>query len=278
MWLSKYFVYFIIFSCMGWIHESIYCTLRAGKWENRGFLYGPMCPIYGAGGVGITMVYDLITANGAVFTWWQIFIVAFFGSIILEYVTSWALEKMFHAYWWDYHDKPLNINGRVCFPYSVAFGLAGLLVIYYIAPFTKWMTSWMGPISFELFGLIFMGLVAIDTTLTVSALTDFSHNVVAMEDSLNRRMDEFFNGVFDKKAEAALAVENVKSSAEAMLQEERTRLTKENMEQLVDSMGALRKSALKRVKGYRHPKVETSRMDMLFDEMKSKLNIKKKIK
>ena len=119
MWLSRYFVYFIIFSCMGWIYESIYCTIRAKKWENRGFLYGPLCPIYGAGGVAITAIADFISAHtDATFTWWQIFLVAFLGSIVLEYGTSWALEKLFHAYWWDYSSMPLNINGRVCFPYS----------------------------------------------------------------------------------------------------------------------------------------------------------------
>ena len=114
MWLSRYFVYFIIFSCMGWIYESIYCTIRAKKWENRGFLYGPLCPIYGAGGVAITAIADFISVHtDATFTWWQIFLVAFFGSIVLEYGTSWALEKLFHAYWWDYSSMPLNINGRV---------------------------------------------------------------------------------------------------------------------------------------------------------------------
>ena len=287
MWLSKYFVYFVIFSCMGWIYESIYCTLRAGKWENRGFLYGPLCPIYGAGGAGITIIYDLVTANGAVFKWWQIFLVAFLGSIVLEYVTSWALEKLFHAYWWDYHDKPLNINGRVCFPYSVGFGIAGLLVIYYIAPFTKWLTHWMNPIMYELFGLIFMALVAIDTTLTVSALTDFSNNIVNLEDSLNKRMDEFFNGVFekkaqaseiieDKKSEAALAMENAKQSAELRYQTERERLSREKVEQLVNNMGIFRKSALRRVKGYRHPKVEKSHMEVFIKELEQRLNLKNK--
>ena len=104
-------------------YESIYyCTIRAKKWENRGFLYGPLCPIYGAGGVAITAIADFISVHtDATFTWWQIFLVAFFGSIVLEYGTSWALEKLFHAYWWDYSSMPLNINGRVCFPYSVGF-------------------------------------------------------------------------------------------------------------------------------------------------------------
>lgn len=81
---------------MGWIYESIYCTIRAKKWENRGFLYGPLCPIYGAGGVAITAIADFISAHtDATFTWWQIFLVAFLGSIVLEYGTSWALEKLF---------------------------------------------------------------------------------------------------------------------------------------------------------------------------------------
>ena len=151
MWLSRYFVYFIIFSCMGWIYESIYCTIRAKKWENRGFLYGPLCPIYGAGGVAITAIADFISAHtDATFTWWQIFLVAFLGSIVLEYGTSWALEKLFHAYWWDYSSMPLNINGRVCFPYSVGFGVAGLIVVYFIAPFTKLITGWMSPIWMRL--------------------------------------------------------------------------------------------------------------------------------
>ncbi len=98
---------------------------------------------YGAGGVAITAIADFISAHtDATFTWWQIFLVAFFGSIVLEYGTSWALEKLFHAYWWDYSRMPLNINGRVCFPYSVGFGVAGLIVVYFIAPFTKLITGW----------------------------------------------------------------------------------------------------------------------------------------
>lgn len=141
---------------MGWIYESIYCTIRAKKWENRGFLYGPLCPIYGAGGVAITAIADFISVHtDATFTWWQIFLVAFFGSIVLEYGTSWALEKLFHAYWWDYSSMPLNINGRVCFPYSVGFGVAGLIVVYFIAPFTKLITGWMSPIWYEFFSWAF---------------------------------------------------------------------------------------------------------------------------
>ena len=204
MWLSRYFVYFIIFSCMGWIYESIYCTIRAKKWENRGFLYGPLCPIYGAGGVAITAIADFISAHtDATFTWWQIFLVAFFGSIVLEYGTSWALEKLFHAYWWDYSSMPLNINGRVCFPYSVGFGVAGLIVVYFIAPFTKLITGWMSPIWYEFFSLLLMGFLAVDTAITVSALTDFSRTIVNLQNNFNTYMDEVVEEVTERKKAAA---------------------------------------------------------------------------
>ena len=144
MWISKYFVYFVIFSVMGWIYESAFCTIKTGKWQNRGFLYGPLCPIYGVGAASITFIVDEAEAHGlSEPAGWQIFLVAFFGSIVLEYVTSYVLEKLFHAYWWDYSDVPLNINGRVCLPASIGFGIAGLIVVYGIAPLTKQMVGWI---------------------------------------------------------------------------------------------------------------------------------------
>jgi uncharacterized membrane protein len=115
---------------------------------------------------------------------------SFFGSIILEYVTSWALEKLFHAYWWDYSNMPLNIHGRVCFPCSVGFGCAGLLVVYIIAPFTQRMTSSITPIVMEGLSLLFMAMIAADATLTVSALTDFERNVAAFDTALNQHMEQ----------------------------------------------------------------------------------------
>ena len=128
MWICKYFVYFIIFSFFGWIWETIYCTVKNREWANRGFLFAPLCPIYGVGAVAIILVANNIGVSN--YQWWHIFIIAVLGSMVLEYVTSWLLEKLFHAYWWDYSDMPLNINGRICLPCSLGFGVAGLIVIY----------------------------------------------------------------------------------------------------------------------------------------------------
>lgn len=240
MWLSKYFVYFVIFSFMGWVYESIFCTIKGRKWENRGFLYGPVCPIYGVGAVAITAILDGLAGRQMRFAWWQVFLVAFFGSIVLEYATSWALEKLFHAYWWDYSNIPLNIHGRVCLPASIGFGGAGILVFYGIAPFVQRATGWIPPVVMELLALVFMAVMAADATLTISALTNLERNVIAMEENLNRHMEQFVNNVAEKTQAAA-----------SQWNEERARFSRENMEEHIRSMGGIYRSALKRVKGFR---------------------------
>lgn len=254
MWISKYFVYFVIFSCMGWIYESIFCTVKSGSWQNRGFLYGPVCPIYGVGAATIMALMDWFTSQnqGEIsYTWWQVFLVAFFGSIVLEYVTSWGLEKLFHAYWWDYSDVPLNINGRVCFPASVGFGVAGLLVIYVIAPVTRDATTWITPILMELFSLIFMALLAADATLTVSALTGFERNVAVMEEALNQHMEQFVSTVQQRSQAAGEMLEEKKQAASDRLSEERLRFTRESLERMTKRMGSGHRAALNRVKGFK---------------------------
>lgn len=281
MWICRYFVYFVVFSFMGWIYESMYCTIKGGKWENRGFLYGPIVPIYGVGASALVGVGELINRYIGGYTWWQIFLIGYVGSIVLEYSTSWVLEKLFHAYWWDYSNKPLNINGRVCFPYSVGFGVAGLLVVYVIAPFTKSITGWMSPIWYEFFSLVFMGLVSIDTAITVSALTDFSRTIVTMQQNFNTYMDEFVAEVQERKREADEKAEEKaeeKSQERAAFIEElkKRRRIKAGTERMLDSMGALKKSALNRAQGFRNPKVENKYFETFTESLRERLSKKKK--
>ena len=104
MWLSRYFVMFALYSVLGWVYESTFCTIKEGKWENRGFLYGPIVPIYGVGATGITMVYDALqNYAGYSLNWWQVFLIGYLGSIVLEFGTSWVLEKLFHEFKLEFH-------------------------------------------------------------------------------------------------------------------------------------------------------------------------------
>lgn len=209
MWLSKYFVYFIVYSFMGWIFETTYCTVTKKSWDNRGFLYGPVCPIYGVGAVSITIIVDSM-AGKIDYTWWQVFIISFFGSIVLEYITSWGLEKLFHAYWWDYSDLPFNINGRVCLPCSIGFGVGGIVVVYLILPLTRKILSVFSPLGLEGASLFFMAVFAADFTLTVSALTHFEKSILHLENSLNEHMSNFVDGIEDGSITASTVIESGK--------------------------------------------------------------------
>ncbi len=211
--MSRYIVIFIIFSFFGWIWESVYCTACQKKWANRGFLYGPICPIYGSGCVIALAIYDLTEKDVLPsLTWWQIFILGFAVSMILEYPTSFVLEKLFHARWGDYSKVPLSIKGRTSMPTSVAFGAASIAVMKFVLPavssFIMIFPDWLITMT----ALIFTAIISADLTLTASALTDFQNMVKRLDESFQNRMtDAVYNIIsaendFRRKAVKRIAV------------------------------------------------------------------------
>ena len=198
MWISRYVCLFMIYSFMGWVFESIYCTIKEGRWENRGFLFGPACPIYGTGALAISVLDGRMQSLGFVFQAWEIFLIAVLGSAVLEYLTSWTLEKLFHAIWWDYSNLPLNLHGRISFFTSMGFGAAGLLVVYVIAPYTEKMISPVTPILAEFLALCAVSVFVADLTLTVTLLLHFDRLVIRMEDTFNKNMDALVKNTVEK--------------------------------------------------------------------------------
>ena len=125
-----YFLLFIIYSVIGWCMEVVLKLIESRKFVNRGFLIGPYCPIYGYGAILITFLLKKYTDD--VLT---LFIMAILICGILEYLTSYFMEKIFKARWWDYSKNKFNINGRVCLETIIPFGLLGLLIMYVTNPF-----------------------------------------------------------------------------------------------------------------------------------------------
>lgn len=259
MVICKYFIWFILYSFLGWIWETSYCTIRAGRWENRGFLFGPVVPIYGFGAVAASMVFGEIASNLNLTDapWWQVFIISSLGSIVLEYLTSWALEKIFHARWWDYSDKPLNINGRVCLPYTLGFGLAGLIVVFLIYPNISSLTADTHPLMLEFCALLFMFLTGMDVSLTLSALTGFTRNMVRIDEEINTQMEAYYESLLEKSAERKEAIAEKKEAifekreefAEA--RELRRHLTEEKIAALMKSTNAFDRARLSQVRDFR---------------------------
>ena len=198
MWISKSVCLFIIYSMMGWVYETLYCTIKGGKWENRGFLYGPVCPIYGTGALAIAGLLHIAEGYDLSPNMWEIFLIAVGGSACLEYATSWVLEKTFHAVWWDYSDFPFNLHGRISLFSSLGFGFGGLLVVYRIAPFTESLIRPLPPVVAEFLALIFVFILSVDITLTVTVLLNFDRMVIRIENSFNQNMDSLVDGAVNK--------------------------------------------------------------------------------
>lgn len=126
---SNYILYFVIYSFMGWLLEVTCKFIDDKKFVNRGFLLGPICPIYGYGVVSIILLIgnndnDLLS----------IFLKSIFICSVLEYFTSFIMEKLFKARWWDYSQKRFNINGRICLETMLPFGMGATIILYSIHP------------------------------------------------------------------------------------------------------------------------------------------------
>ena len=121
---------FFLYSFTGWLCESIYCSLPAGRFINRGFLTGPLCPVYGFGALLIVFLLSPLQPQPVL-----LFLAGAVVTSLLEYVTGFLLEKIFHTKLWDYSQRRFNLHGRVCLKNSLLFGAMGLVTVYLLHPF-----------------------------------------------------------------------------------------------------------------------------------------------
>lgn len=119
----------LIYSCLGWCSEVAFAALRRGCFVNRGFLNGPVCPIYGFGVLIVLLVLEPVKEKLALL---------FFGSMVftsaLEFLAGFAMERIFHDKWWDYTNNPFNLKGYICLEFSLIWGLACVLVVDVVHP------------------------------------------------------------------------------------------------------------------------------------------------
>ena len=116
--IAEYFLYFIIYSFLGWTMEVICKLVELKKFVNRGFLIGPICPIYGYGVLAIVLIIGSFKGDLL-----AVFLKSILVCSILEYLTSYLMEKIFKARWWDYSNKKFNLNGRICLETKIPKGI-----------------------------------------------------------------------------------------------------------------------------------------------------------
>lgn len=192
---------FFIYAFLGWCTEVSYAALRTGKFVNRGFLNGPVCPIYGCGVVVVLAGLEPLKGN---------FVLLFLGSVVLtsalEWATGFVLEKLFRQRWWDYSDKPFNLGGYICLEFSVMWGFACLFVVDILHPSIEFFIRLIPhTLGWVLLGL-FSAAMAVDLAATVRTIAKINRQLDQI-DQLAQRLrtasNEFGENLADRVLEAA---------------------------------------------------------------------------
>lgn len=186
---------FIVYAFLGWCTEVSYAALDTGKFVNRGFLNGPYCPIYGCGVVIVVTILTPLKDNLLI-----LFVGSFLLTSILEFITGFILEKVFHNKWWDYSNKPFNIKGYVCLKFSIYWGLACTFIMDVLHPIIyKGITAVPHLLGVVLL-VIVMGAFAVDCCVTVSTILKFNKRLKLMDEmaeNIHRLSDEIGANIYE---------------------------------------------------------------------------------
>ena len=173
MRLTEMFLLFIIYAFLGWIVEIINNVVVFKKFVNRGFLIGPYCPIYGVGGLIATIFLTKYKESIIV-----LFVMSMFLFALLEYFTSYLMEKLFKARWWDYTDYRFNINGRICLETLIPFGLLGCFAIYVVNPIIFSIFNMTNIVVLRIIAIVIFIIFIIDFTVSLKIINSFKDTAV----------------------------------------------------------------------------------------------------
>lgn len=190
--LRNMFILFMIYSLIGWIIEIIDIYILSKKVINRGFLIGPYCPIYGIGAILMTWLLKGTT------DFFGILVKSMVICAILEYLTSYLMEKIFKIRWWDYTQNKFNINGRICLETMVLFGLGGCLMVKFSNPFLYEIISNCNPIVLNSISIILAVILLMDIIVSLKIINKIKYNEVGSHrDSTEEIKEKVKNALFN---------------------------------------------------------------------------------
>lgn len=225
----QFLMFFIIYSFLGWILESIYKTISQKKPVNSGFLYGPFCPIYGIG--AIIMYLFLYDFKGNTFL---IFCLGFVVLSVWEYLVSVLLEKFFHTRYWDYSHKKYNLQGRVCLANSIYWGILGIVFMQFIHPGIQQLLNLIPIQILQYISIIFIAYFIIDTVTSVIAINHINVKLT--------KLSELNQAIKDRIEEIKLLGQTAKSDTIQAAIEELNLKKAELKETLAKKLNRLKKA------------------------------------
>ena len=261
--LYEVFAYFFLYSFLGWVTDVAFHAITMGKFVNRGFLNGPVCPIYGTG-----VVVILLLLGEWVEKPWLVLLVGIALPTLIEFVTGWALETFFHNKWWDYSGRKFNVKGYICLEFSLLWGIAVLAVVEVVHPAVRWFAGLFGEIAGDvLVGLCAAAMIA-DLVVTIMQVLKLNRKLKEL-DEVAKKMRVGSDFIGEKVANVTLKAEAGFAAVKETLSEKRERA----IDAIAAKMPARLLNAFPHLKSRNHPgSVELAR------ESVSRLKRKKKEK
>lgn len=262
--VHQWVLLFYLYCFMGWIWESCYVSLKNHKWVNRGFLKGPLLPIYGSGAI-VVLISTLVVQKNLVL----VFIIGMIAATILEYITGALMEKLFHVRYWDYTTEPFNINGHVCLLCSLAWGVFSVLLVRFVNPPIEYLINNIPDEILEISAYIITVFITIDAVQSFNEAMDLKNLLIRFTE----RNDTIIN--IKKRIEIleAFVNEDVKSMQEKLVEkvaikQEKSAAKKNTRKQAIEAI-IRRNLALKEeaTKGFVE---KVSRYVDKFDELSAK--------
>lgn len=243
--------YFLLYSFLGWCVEVIFHAVVVGKIINRGFLNGPVCPVYGFGMLGILILLKSLGNTNVDET--NVFLLFVFGTIIcsaIELFAGWLLDIIFHARWWDYSDEPFNLHGYICLKFSLLWGVGVVAVIKGIQPIIE-STSLdkLIPSIYAWWIILFLYIIYfVDLILTVATIIGLNKHLRAIDEASSKIRvvsDTLTEGIGTSAMKADQAADEAKVQVALMKDnlEEQKEITKNNIEEIKADVNTLSKRA-----------------------------------
>ena len=233
--------FFFIYGFIGWICEVAFAALVEGKFVNRGFLLGPICPIYGIGVVAVLLLLEPIKSN-----WFLVFVLSTLITSAVEYLIGFHTEKLLGERLWDYYDMPFNIKGYVCLAFSVMWGIGCMGVIYAVHPAIRALVERMPQVLSTILLTVFSVMIITDTLLTgfhalkldgrMKKITEVSHMLESISNSIGKNVSG-----------STLYLKNKAESSEALKEKYQSLVEKKNIihDHLFNAFDRLKKGKYK---------------------------------
>lgn len=202
--MENYLLYFFIYGTLGWMLEVSFQSIKTGKFINRGFLNGPICPIYGVGAAIVIFFLSGIADSNKL----MLFLGSIFITTVIELITGFLLDKIFHKHWWDYSDRRFNIGGYVCLEFSIAWGFLCLFLYDINHPLVQKMVDII-PYKAKIYILIILSIIiCIDFISTLNTLIGLNKRFKII-DKVNSELRVVSDDIGEKIYEGTIRLEDI---------------------------------------------------------------------